>query len=91
MFTNSDISLRDIFCPSNCFVLHFMGQFMQYPEYQWISLFLHLFQTGFFQSIKNSFFFFFRSVLSVRGGKGVRVYSLICLIFTAKHCVTYGS
>ena len=68
-----------------------MGQFMQYPEYQWISLFLHLSQTGFFQSIKNPFFFFFRSVLSVRGGKGVRVYSLICLIFTAKHCVTYGS
>ena len=56
----------------------------------WISLFLHLSQTGFFQSIKN-FFFFFRSVLSVRGGKGLRVYSLICLIFTAKHCVTYGS
>ena len=46
---------------------------------------------AFFTVLKILFFFFFRSVLSVRGGKGLRVYSLICLIFTAKHCVTYGS
>ena len=75
-----------LFCSS------FYGSVYAVPRgLSWISLILHLSQTGFLQSIKNSFFFLFSFCSFCERGKGLRVYSLICLIFTAKHCVTYGS
>lgn len=69
--THSDISLRDIFCPSNCFVLHFMGQFMQYPAaYRGYLYFCTFPKPAFFRVLKILFFFLFSFCSFCERGEG---------------------